>query len=490
MRSPPRHGWRGPAAALALAALATLASSCGSGITAGIEGTGAKVASVSAGTISRFGSIFVNGVEYDTTTAAVSIDGQGAAAGDLRVGQVVLVQGSIDPNGTTGKAAQVEFDTNVQGPVAAANAAASTLTVLGQTVRISPQTSLAADAGGTPNFASFAAGAQVSVSGFVNANGDISATRVQLRSQVADYLIAGAVSSVNAPAYQFLINGARIDFSGATLIGFPGARSVQPGDVVQIATASGRSTGTLFATRVTLLAGASGGSGTRGDIDGDVTRFASTTDFDVDGTRVTTNAQTLFQNGSASQLAAGVEISVQGDFDATGTLVAGSVQFARSAPILVKGSVDAVDPSTNTLTVLGISVATSATTRFEDQSAAPVSPFNLGAVAVGDFVEIHGSLTSANAVAASLLTREEPGGETELRGQATSVAAPSLTLLGVSALTGANTRFSNSAETTITSAQFFAGAAAGATVDLQGVFVGGVLQVTAAVLPSAADLGE
>ncbi len=487
MRPSRRHGWRGLAAALAMA---LLASSCGSGITAGIEGTGATVASVSAGAISRFGSIFVNGVEYDTTTAAVSIDGQSAAASDLQVGQVVVVQGSLDPGGIKGKAAQVAFDTSVQGPVAAANAAGSTLTVLGQTVRISPQTSLAADAGGTPNFASFAPGTLVAVSGFANANGDITATRVQLKTQVTAYLIAGAVSSVNAPAYQLLINGARIDFSGATLGGFPGGRSVQAGDVVQVATASGRSTGTLFATRVTLLAGASGGSGTHGAIDGDVTRFASAADFDVEGTHVTTNAQTLFQNGTAAQLAADVEVSAQGDFDATGTLVATSVQFARSAPILLKGPVDAVDPSTNTLTVLGVAVTTDATTRFEDQSAAPVSPFNLAAVAAGDFVEIHGSLTPTGAVAAALLTREAPGGETELRGQATGVAAPALTLLGVPALTGPGTRFVDSSESTITSAQFFAGAAAGSTVDLQGALVGGVLQVTTAILPSQADLGE
>ena len=487
MNAPNRGGWRGLAAALVMV---VVTASCGSGVTAGIEGTGATVASVSVGAISRFGSIFVNGVEYDTTTAAVSINGQSAAAGALQVGQVVVVQGVLNANGTTGKAAQVEFNTSVEGPVAAADPTASTLTVLGQTVYVSPQTSLASDAGGTPTFASFTPGTPVEISGFANANGGITATRVELKLQVAAYLIAGAVTSVNSTSYQLTINGASVDFSGATLIGFPAAASVQIGDVVQIASAPTQSTGTLLATRVTLLAGVTGGSGARGEIDGDVSRFASPADFDVDGTHVSTNAQTVFQNGTAAQLAADIEIAVQGNFDATGTLVAATVQFAHSTPILVKGTVAAVDPTTNSLTVLGIGVTTDASTRFEDQSAAPVSPFNLGAVAVGDFVEIHGSLTSANTVAAALLTREEPGGEAELRGAATTAITPSLMLLGVPALTSSTTQFSNSSETPITSAQFYAGAAGGAIIDLQGTFVGGVLQVTAAVLPSQAELGD
>ena len=481
-----RRGWREFAATLFMVAVTT---SCG-GVTAGIEGTGATVASVSTGAISRFGSIFVNGVEYDTSTAAVSVNGQNVAASALQVGQVVVVQGVLNANGTTGKAAQVDFNTSVQGPVAAADPVASTLTVLGQTVHVNPQTSLASDAGGTPSFASFTPGTLVEVSGFANANGDITATRVELKTQVAAYLITGVASSVNSASYVFSLNGALVNFSGATLIGFPGSQSVVTGDVVQIASAPGRAVGALLATRVTLLTGATGGSGAHGAIDGDVTRFASPTDFDVDGTHVTTNAQTVFQNGTAAQLAADIEIAAQGSFDATGTLVATTVQFAGSTPILVKGTVDAIDPTTGSLTVLGVEVMTNTATRFEDQSAAPVSPFNLGAVAVGDFVEIHGSLTTANGVAAVLLTREEPGGETELRGPATNAAAPSLTLLGVSALTSSTTRFSNSSENPITSAQFYAGAAGGAIIDLKGTLVGGVLQVATAILPSQAELGD
>ena len=68
--------------------------------TGGISGNG-----IAIGPINTFGSIVVNGVHYDTSTATFTIDGSAAIESDLKVGDVVLLTGTIDSNG-----ADVEFD--------------------------------------------------------------------------------------------------------------------------------------------------------------------------------------------------------------------------------------------------------------------------------------------------------------------------------------------------------------------------------------------
>ena len=69
----------------------------------GIGGTGIS----STGTIDGFGSIFVNGVEYETGDSEILLDGQSASESSLRLGMVVTVRGTINDDGLTGTAEQV-----------------------------------------------------------------------------------------------------------------------------------------------------------------------------------------------------------------------------------------------------------------------------------------------------------------------------------------------------------------------------------------------
>jgi len=73
--------------------------------TGGITRTG-----VALGPITGFGSVIVNGTTYDTSSATFTKDGQPATQDDFSVGQVVLVKGSIDDDGTNATADTVEFE--------------------------------------------------------------------------------------------------------------------------------------------------------------------------------------------------------------------------------------------------------------------------------------------------------------------------------------------------------------------------------------------
>ena len=96
---------------------------------------------VAQGPISTFGSVVVNGVRYDTSSATFTINGAAGSESDLRVGQVVTVNGTIDDNDVDGSADDVNFDDNVKGPIQSIDIAGSQIVVLGQTVLISPETS-------------------------------------------------------------------------------------------------------------------------------------------------------------------------------------------------------------------------------------------------------------------------------------------------------------------------------------------------------------
>jgi hypothetical protein len=459
---------------------------CGAnGTVAGIEGTGIT----SSGAISGFGSIFVNGVEFATTSAAIAVNGQAATQADLRAGQIVAIGGQIAAGGTSGTATSVRYFASVRGPISAANPAGSTVTVLGQTVTVGSTTSLAADAGGTPTFASLTPGALVEVSGFAGASGTILAARIDIKTSIASDLLTGTATAVDTTAQQFTVGGVVVNDGAASFSGFPGGRALQAGDNVQVASVAGPVGGTIQATGVTYVGSLAGAAGSQGQIDGLVTNFVSATNFEVAGAQVTTNATTSYFNGAAGTLAVGVHVRVQGSFDAAGSLVAAKLSFDQSSPVLVQATVGAIDAATNTLQLLGLTVTTSVETRFDDQSPNPANPFNLSSLRIGDTVEVRGQTNAAGGIDASVLTRIAATATVELRGIASAAMAPDLTVLGVNAVTSATTQYVGTDGNAVTGAQFFA-AAPGAIVDLLGTLSGTTLQVTSASLPGHAETDE
>src|SRR5579859_8184358 len=77
---------------------------------AGIQGTGKKAAVM--GPITSFGSIFLDGVEYTTSGANITIDDQPGSEAQLRAGQIVTIDGTVNDDGTTGTATTVSFTGN------------------------------------------------------------------------------------------------------------------------------------------------------------------------------------------------------------------------------------------------------------------------------------------------------------------------------------------------------------------------------------------
>ncbi|MDH3945283.1 MAG: DUF5666 domain-containing protein, partial [Chromatiales bacterium] len=159
----------------------------------GIEGTGLAV-----GVISGFGSVIVNGVRYETSDATITVDDNPGSESDLAVGQVIVLKGSIDDSGTTGTADTIDFDAEVEGPIASIAADGTSFVVLGQSVLTDADT-VYEDSLVLP----LQVGDEIEISGFRLADGTILATRVELQSQGSELEVKGNVANLNAAGLTF-----------------------------------------------------------------------------------------------------------------------------------------------------------------------------------------------------------------------------------------------------------------------------------------------
>ena len=248
-------------------------------------GGAAAAGQLASGPVARFGSVFVDGAEYATTSATVTLDGVTVAESALLPGQLVVVTGTPGSGGTAGTATSVVATTSLVGPVTAVDLAAHTLTVLSQTVQITGDTSVGAgiaptEVGGLPY------GQVLAIDGYRTASGFI-ASRLDPALGVVSARITGRVSALLGATQTFSIGGTVVSY-GAVTGGVP-AGLADGAFVVVTGTVGGAATLNAQQLRVQPEATA-GASGSAGILHGAVTRYGSATDFDVAGQPVSSSA--------------------------------------------------------------------------------------------------------------------------------------------------------------------------------------------------------
>jgi hypothetical protein len=464
-----------PAYRSALLLLTILAAGCsGGGGEQRLDAPASPTDMLAYGAVTAFGSVFVNGVRYDTVDADFTIDGRPGTQADLAVGDVVLVAGSLDTGSTTlGTAETVVFDDAVEGPIGSIDLANDSLVVLGQTVRISAATSFD---GSIPlgSLAGLSVGDIVEVSGFRSSTGSIEATRLQRRLLVPapfELETTGIVSNLDSVGKRFNINALPVDYSAAMLQDFPSG-AVANGDLVEVRGTNLGASGELIATRVELVGeNVPGETGDRVEVEGFITRFVSATDFDVAGLGITTTSATVFEGGVAADLGLDIKVEAEGALSASGILVADKIDIRRAEAVRITALVDFVSLAASSFVTLGITVRIDSLTRMEDKSAADVERFTLADLNAGDYVEVRGTEfpAASGEVLAARVERDDPEARTELRGFIEVIAEPSFTILGVGVTTDGATVFTDETGTVISAAQFFAALSPGSLVEARGI---------------------
>ncbi len=392
----------------------------------GIEGTGAPVASM--GNVTAFGSIFVNGVEYDTNGASITIDSASSQPEDsIHLGMVVLVRGTVNSNGSTGVANSVVFDQNLEGPISSTSNVGGSLvlTVLGITVTVTDDTVLEnVDIGGLTT------GIVISVSGFT-ADNTIVATRIEKLANShnnGDKLeVEGIVSNLDTLLKAFTIGTQEIDYSGANVV--PASATLSDDSLVEVKGLE-FSGATLIATQVRIKSKNAGfENGDKAEIEGVITNFSSKSDFTVSGVNVNASNAT-FNKGSASNLANGVRVEAEGEIDAGGTLQASKVTFKAVPQNKVRAQAGNINTANESLTLLGVTVLTDSTTIFQDTGSNRLRFFTFDNIEEGDWIDVQGTF-QGGILYVSKLTRRNTSSSALVKGTVTAKSADTLTVMGM-----------------------------------------------------------
>jgi len=334
----------------------------------GIGGTGF----ISRGLIAAFGSIFVNGSEFDTTNAVIVVDGEEKGAGDLAaldnldIGKVVTVKGTVSTDGSSAVADRVIYNDEVEGPVESIqdmDPAAKKMVVLGQTVIVDDLTAFKG-----VTFDTITQNDVVEVSGLMDDTGVIQATFVEKTGEFIPGLIVevkGFVVNLDTELETFEINDLTVGYSVADLNALPGGVLAE-GLFVEVEGILDATGGEMLATEIEIddELGSEDADGI--EVMGYVTDFVSVFEFAVGNLAVQTDEDTVFVAGKPDDVQPGVRLEAEGSL-AGGILLAEEIEFWHPDRIEVDGVVtDFV--SVFEFTVGNQPVETNVDTVFEDMT--------------------------------------------------------------------------------------------------------------------------
>lgn len=444
-----------------IAATAAALTACGGGgSSGGIGGTGNNP-DVAVGTITQFGSVWVNGVEYQVSAdTTIRIDGSRASESELREGMVVRVDGSISGK----RAGEITVDGAVKGFVEQV-IDANQIVVMGQTIQIDPSTLF--ENGVRP-----VAGDRVDVHGLVAGDGVIAGGYIERKTPAPTlpFAVKGIVKNHQGGTVQtFQIGALTVVYVTATISDMPtgswnGLEVEVKGDTT--ACAGTPVCGTLTATKVEPN-GVDVSGAEKAEVEGVVATLTAN-GFTLGGVQVVTSASTRYEGGVVGDLLVGTKVEVEGSVSGS-TISATKVSF-RDA-IKVEGDVASVSGNTLTITGLpGVTVTVTSITELKDLLA-------VGDLAVGNHLRLRGKLGSGNSVVASRLELRSttPDRDVELQAPATAVVADtSITLLGIT-VPAADLEFQDANEALISQTAFFAAAKVNTLIKAKGRLSGSVL---------------
>ena len=316
----------------------------GGGGVAGVDtgGTG----SFSAGRITGFGSVIVNGERFEDNVARITDDdGVQIGSDDLRLGMVVNVQGGAVTAGSgdvlpSATAATITVESQVKGPVES-KTAPDTLVVFGQTVKVNAATVFF----GT-SFAAIAVGDILEVSGFADATGVVTATLIERENNANEFKVRGAITNLDANAKTFQIGTATFNFSSPS-VPLP-ATPLANGLFLRVRTQTARNaSGQWVVTRIDQRNAVEDRNEAK--VEGILVR---------NGTLLQVNGVTIDTSGlpAGTALPVGQKVEVEGSL-VNGVLVARTIKAedeAEDRDVDVRGTTSAVDTTAHTFVVRGL----------------------------------------------------------------------------------------------------------------------------------------
>jgi uncharacterized protein DUF5666 len=300
---------------------AALLSGCGGG--GGSDSSAPAGSSFTAGPITGFGSIIVNGVRFDISRAKlVDDEGRVRTESDLQLGMMAQVQAGDITGSNTGQATQVQIGSAIIGPVDAINTSTRLLIVLGQTIDVADTTVFGPSLPSGPF--SISVGTILEIFGMLDTTtGHYQATRIEARTDATFFKLQGVVSNLDSAGRTFMIGGETISFADLPAAGIPPLSDGK--QVTAILQMQPDRNNRWIASQLTTADQPVAAQG-KVKLRGFITSFDSPAHFSVNGIPV--DASNAKINPKNAALAAGVEVKVEGGAS-NGTIIANKVSVKK-----------------------------------------------------------------------------------------------------------------------------------------------------------------
>jgi hypothetical protein len=372
-----------------LAATMVLTNGCDSSGDGSSDSSAQAIKSVGVvSSVNNGQSINVNGVTY--SSAGSEVDNE--EGGELDVGMVVTVDGTMDEEGQTGHAHKIHYEAEIKGVVITNDVTGSdTLNVMGQTVLVDDMTMYVSELPDYTTLESIPVNSYVEVSGFMRMDGTLKATRIELVSQA---YTAGMVLKVKGKITEvgdmyFTINGLTVMYDENTELVNLTQEDLMAGICVKVESTQAFDSDTMNLVADSITSKHHGVDAEQGDkiqLYGEVTSDGVTDNlFVLNDQPVMLTEHTHYVHGTMADIVKGAMLQAKGRLDENNVLVAEMIKFQKPHDVIISGIVDAVNADENYLQVMGAMVYVDGTTWLKDHPQyAPNHPQNPGAAVMGD----------------------------------------------------------------------------------------------------------
>ncbi|MDJ0760931.1 MAG: DUF5666 domain-containing protein [Woeseiaceae bacterium] len=417
------------------------------------------------GQITGFGSVYVNGVRYDTSGATYDVDDDTASGDDaLAVGMVVKIQGTVSADGSSGEASSISYDDDIEGIVEnlaadPANEGVKTFTIFGVSTRaIEGRTNFDAEDDPDFSFLTIMNGDNVEVSGAFDGDVLVASYIEKQDASDDDFEAKGTVTAYDGGSEFVLVlrNGATLNVTIAAGAEIPsaGIADEQYVEVEGTIPDPVNAPSDLLATKVELEDEDRLGDDDNDDIEikGTLSYDAGTETWSVMGVALSFDSQTQYfpmslADSIADFSADGLYVEVEGRY-VDDVLLVDEIELEED-DLEFKAdvqSVTATAPRDGTITLsfgpaIGtIDVRVTPDTIFLDDTA--TVRYDLNSITANDKVEIDARRGSDGSIYASTLHIEDDRGY-EIEGPVTAIDDVSISVLGIAFTIGAETFFEN-----------------------------------------------